>query len=102
MLPQSMMEACLIIISRDFCSSVKHQDNLPCPRPVKIGSGLSTGVFTMPTRPVKFTSYCITQWISKLLESFEIYWARQSFVNVVLFGIKDLQASEMTIKKAQK
>ena len=39
----------------------------------------------MPARPVKLTEYCLTQWISKLPESFEIHWVRQYLVNVVLF-----------------
>ena len=38
------------------------------------------------------------QWISKLPGSFEIYWVRQYLVNVVLFAIKDLETSEMTVK----
>ena len=29
---------------------------------------------------------------------FEIHWVRQYMINAVLFGIKDLQTSEMTIK----
>ena len=29
--------------------------------------------------------------------SFEIHWGRQYLVNVVLFGVKDLQTSEMTV-----
>ena len=28
----------------------------------------------MPTRPMKFLRHCLTQWISKLLGSFEIHW----------------------------
>ena len=47
---------------------------------------------------IKFTRCCLTQWISKLLGSFEIHWVRQYFINVVLFGIRDLLTSEMTIK----
>ena len=49
------------------------------------------------TRPVEITRfmYCLTQWISKLLRSFEIHWVRQYLTNVVLFGIKDLLTSEM-------
>ena len=57
---------------------------------------MSTVVLTMPARPVKFTRYCLTQWISKQLRSFEIHWVRQYLVNVVLSGIKDLQTSEIT------
>ena len=35
-----------------------------------------------------FTKYCITQWISKLLGSFEIHWVRLYLVNfVALAGI---------------
>ena len=41
--------------------------------------------------------YCPSQWISKILGSFEIHSARQYVVNV-LFGIKDLQTSEITVK----
>ena len=33
--------------------------------------------FTMPARPMKFTRYCLTQWISKLSGCFEIHWVRQ-------------------------
>ena len=29
---------------------------------------------TMPTRPMKFTRYCLTQWILKLLWSLKIHW----------------------------
>ena len=32
------------------------------------------------------------------MESFEIHWVRHYLINVVLFGIKDMQAYEMTIK----
>ena len=52
----------------------------------------------MPTRPMKFTRYCLTQWFSKLQESFEIHWVRQYLVDIVLFQIKDLQKFEMTVK----
>ena len=35
-----------------------------------------------------FTKYCLTQWISKLLGSFEIHWVRQYMVNFMgLAGI---------------
>ena len=50
--------------------------------------------FTMPVRPMKFASYCFTQWISKLLGSFEIHCVRQYLVNVVLIRTNDLQTSE--------
>ena len=43
---------------------------------------LVTVVFTMPARPLKFTWYCLTQWILKLLGSFEIHWVRQYLGNV--------------------
>ena len=38
----------------------------------------------MPARPVKFTKYiyCLTQWIPKLPENFEIHWVRQYLINV--------------------
>ena len=52
----------------------------------------------MPTRPMKFTRYCLTQWISKLHRSFEIYWVRQCLVNENFFGIKDLWTPKFTIK----
>ena len=52
----------------------------------------------MPTRPMKFTRYCLIQWISKLVGSFEIHWVRQCLVNVVLFGTNDLLKSDMTVK----
>ena len=45
----------------------------------------------MPARTVKFTRYCHTRWISKVPGSFEIH-----LVNIASFGIKDLQASDMT------
>ena len=45
---------------------------------------------------MKFTNYCLTQWISKLLVWFEIHWVKQYLVYVVLYGIKDLQSYEMT------
>ena len=35
----------------------------------------------IPNKTV-FTMYCLTQWISKLLGSFEIHWVRQYLVNV--------------------
>ena len=52
----------------------------------------------MPARPVKFTRYCLTQWISKLPGSFEIHWVRQNLISMVLFGIKDLWTSAMTVQ----
>ena len=52
----------------------------------------------MPARPVKFIRYCLTQWISKFTGSFEIHSIRQFLVNVILFWIKDLKISEMTVK----
>ena len=45
----------------------------------------------MPATPTQCTRYCLTQWISKLLESFEIHWGIHYIVNVVLFGIEDLE-----------
>ena len=41
-------------------------------------------------KPMKFTRYCLTQWISKLPGSFDIHWVKQYLINVVSFGIKDL------------
>ena len=32
------------------------------------------------------------------LGSFEIHWVKQDLVNAVLFGIQDLETSEMTVK----
>ena len=54
--------------------------------------------FIMPGRSAKIIRYCLTPWIPKLPRSFEIHWVRQYLVNVVIFGIKDLKTSEMTIK----
>ena len=54
--------------------------------------------FIILARPIQFSKYHVTQWISKLAESFEIHWVRKYLVNVVLFGIKDLQTSEMAVK----
>ena len=65
-------------------------NNLPYLEHVKIGSVLQTAPLTVTARPVKFTRYCLTQWISKLSGSFEIHGARQYLINVVLFGIRDL------------
>ena len=45
--------------------------------------------FTLPARPVEFTRYCLTQWISKLSMNFGIRWVRQRLLNVVSFGIND-------------
>ena len=50
----------------------------------------------MPARTVKF-KYCFAQLFSNHLERFEIHWVRQYLVKVVLFGIKDLQTSEITV-----
>ena len=47
---------------------------------------------------LRFTRYCLSQWISKLLMSFEIHWVRPYLVNIVSFGMKELHASEMTVK----
>ena len=69
--------------------SGKNWDNSPCPR-ATIGSVLWTVVFIMPARLVKFTRYCLTQWISKLPGSFKIHRMRQYLVNIVLFGIKNV------------
>ena len=67
---------------------------------MKIGSVLWTVAFTMPAKPVKFARYCLTQWIPKLPRSFEIRWVRQYLVNIVLFGIRDMQTSETAKVKA--
>ena len=50
---------------------------MPETREKKIDSVLQPVVFTMPARPIKFTKYCLTQWISKLPVSFEIHWVGQ-------------------------
>ena len=55
------------------------------------------------TRPMKFTRYCLAQYISKLPGSFKIHRVVigtivEYLVNVVLFGIKGLETSEMTVK----
>ena len=34
------------------------------------------------SRPMKFTTYFLTQWISKLSESFEVHWIKQCLVIV--------------------
>ena len=39
----------------------------------------------MPASPMKFTRYCLAQWISKLPGSFKIHWVRQYLINEVLF-----------------
>ena len=53
---------------------------------------------TMPTRPMKFTRYCLTQWISKLPGSFGIPRVRRYLVNVVLFELNEMSTSEITVK----
>ena len=40
----------------------------------------------------------LTQWISKLPESSKIKQVREYFINVVLFGINDMQKYKMTAK----
>ena len=52
----------------------------------------------MPAKPIKLTRNYLTQQMSKLLGNFDIHWVRQYEVNVVLFGIKSLLMSKMTIK----
>ena len=44
-------------------------------------------VLAMPARPVEFTRYFLTQWISKFPGIFEIQRVRQYLVNVVLFDL---------------
>ena len=78
-------------------NSVKNSDNLPCLGLVKTGLALYTITFTLPDRPLKFIRYCLTQRIWKPMGSFEIRWVRQCLVNVVWFGIKHMQTSEMTV-----
>ena len=51
----------------------------------------------MPTRPMKFTRYCLTLRISKLPRELWIHLARQ-YLNVVFLGIKDLLRSEIIVK----
>ena len=65
---------------------------------MKIGSVLLTVPFIMFARHVEVTRYSFTQWISKFPVSFGKQRERQYLVNVVLFGIKDLETSEMIIK----
>ena len=48
---------------------------------------LAKVTFTMPARPVKFTRYCLTRWISNIPGIFEIHWVRQYFY-VAVYGIK--------------
>ena len=60
------------------------------PQTVRIGSVLQTVGFIVLARPVKFTEYCLTQWIPKLPGGFEIHLVRKYLVNVALFVIKDL------------
>ena len=43
---------------------------------------------------ITFTKYCLTQWISKLLGSFEIHWVRQYLINFTgLIGLWKQQPS---------
>ena len=53
----------------DRTCSVKNWDNSPCPWLVKIGSFLSTVAFILPTRPVIFNWYSLTQFMSKCQSS---------------------------------
>ena len=68
-------------------------DDLPCPRLVKIGSVFQTFAFsTLPNRPIRLSRFCLTQWISKLPGSFGINPPSKTvyLVNVViLFGINN-------------
>ena len=40
----------------------------------------------MTTKPVKFTRYWLTQWISKLPRSFEIHWVSQYLMNIFIWN----------------
>ena len=40
----------------------------------------------------------LTQWVSNIPGSFQIHCERQYLVNVILYGIQDLQTSEITVK----
>ena len=75
----------LINSIKTMCS-VKNWNNMPYPWSVKMGSVLQIVVFTMPTRPMKFTRYCLTQWISKLPRSFWNPLSQTALINVILFG----------------
>ena len=52
--PSRILRKCLLYVL--VHCSVKNQENLPCLRPVKIGSVLYTVAFTMPARLVKSTA----------------------------------------------
>ena len=68
------------------------------PRPVQIGLDWQRVAFTIPTRYMAFTRYCFIQWILKLRGRFEIHWVRQFSICVVLFGMKGLKRSGITVK----
>ena len=52
--------------------------------------------YARPTREIYQALYYVVNL--KAPVSFEIHWVKQYLVNVVLFGIKDLQTSKLTVK----
>ena len=54
---------------------------------MKIGPVFYIVVFTMPTRPIKFTRYCLTLWFQS-----------SPGLNVVLFAVNNMWTSEITVK----
>ena len=69
-----------------FAVCVENKDDLSCPRPVKIGSVFKQLHFPGLWKCARY--YCLTQWISKLLRSFEIHWVRQYLLNLVDFKLQ--------------
>ena len=70
-------------------------NNLPYPRPVKIGNLVNSCIyFAHQTHEIyQVLPYSVqfkAPGISQIQGSFEIHWVRQYLVNIDLFGIKDL------------